>query len=397
MPVPLIRYYPPVLKHDSNGYYLLYYCYCDCTQRMERVRIMLNRLHQRCKGLAFRAEVSRMISELNLKLQSGWTPWQLPQSTVTLSSFESAFAAYEKQSKREHRASTYVSYQSVIRIFCFWLELSGVDLSAGVNLFNRSLAIRFMDWLYEAPTAKEIKLRKQKGFRPRKALSNNAWNTYLKKYVAIFTWMVDHEYIDSNPFSKIKTKRKEIKRRAPISDDVRKLLRDYCLEHNRGYLVVLELVFYSLLRPKEIALIQIKDINLKSRLIYVDGSKSKTHKPKEVPISIEICHLLIDLMIDKYPLDYYVIGKDFAPSKEPAYNNCYRKYWSKLRKELGLPNEFQLYSMKDSGIITKFEDGVDALNIMRIADHHSLQTTTAYAIKSSSDLVQKLDEKHHSY
>lgn len=397
MSVPLIRYYSPVLKHDSNGYYLLYYCYCKSTGRMERVRLMLNRLHRYTKGIAFRAEVTRLISELNAKLLSGWTPWDSVQSVVCLSSFDQAFGVYQKMSVREHRECTHVSYCSCISILQFWLQLYGVSGSASLESFSHSLAVQFMDWLYSEPDENEIRIRRNQKKRSRKALSNNGWNTYLKKYLAIFNWFVEHDYISSNPFTRIKCKRKEVKTREPISREVRDRLRSYCEQHNPGFLVVMELVYFSLLRPKEISLIQIRDVNLYERTVFVSENKAKTHKAKVAVLSEELCHLIAQLHIDTAPLDWYLIGKDFCPAKEPAYSGCYKKFWSKLRDELHLPMEYQLYSLKDSGIIEKLENGMDTLSVMRAADHSDLSITTNYVRKVRSNLVEQLTDKAPSF
>jgi site-specific recombinase XerD len=55
------------------------------------------------------------------------------------------------------------------------------------------------------------------------------------------------------------------------------------------------------------------------------------------------------------------------------------KYWAKLRKKLGLPEEMQQYSLRDSGIFEMLKSGIDPLSVKQLADHHSLEMTTIYS------------------
>jgi len=55
------------------------------------------------------------------------------------------------------------------------------------------------------------------------------------------------------------------------------------------------------------------------------------------------------------------------------------KRWDKLRKELNLPMEFQFYSLKDSGIVQKLQDGISAIDVRNQAGHSSLEQTNQYA------------------
>ena len=55
-------------------------------------------------------------------------------------------------------------------------------------------------------------------------------------------------------------------------------LRDYLLEHNKHYLLACYLLHYVLIRPKEISMLKIKDINLCKQTITITAVVSKNKK-----------------------------------------------------------------------------------------------------------------------
>ena len=59
--------------------------------------------------------------------------------------------------------------------------------------------------------------------------------------------------------------------------------------------------------------------------------------------------------------------------------------WERMRDDLHLPDEYQLYSLRDSGIRAKLDNGMDPAVVMHAAGHHNLAETTKYAIKANRE------------
>ena len=66
---------------------------------------------------------------------------------------------------------------------------------------------------------------------------------------------------------------------------------------------------------------------------------------------------------------------------------------AKLRKELKLPANMQLYSFRDTGIFEMLKANVDDLSVMQHADHSSLDITTIYANHFDPNLNKIINEK----
>lgn len=75
----------------------------------------------------------------------------------------------------------------------------------------------------------------------------------------------------------------------------------------------------------------------------------------------------------------------------------YRKHWDIMRKDLKLPQEMQLYSLRDTGINNMLKAGIDPLTVMQAADHHDLSMTTRYANHIDPNLMNTLLEKAPSF
>lgn len=63
-----------------------------------------------------------------------------------------------------------------------------------------------------------------------------------------------------------------------------------------------------------------------------------------------------------------------------------------MRNKLHIPDEMQLYSLRDTGIFDKIKAGVDPLTVMQAADHHDLAMTTRYANHYDPNMVHIISE-----
>jgi site-specific recombinase XerD len=81
------------------------------------------------------------------------------------------------------------------------------------------------------------------------------------------------------------------------------------------------------------------------------------------------------------------------PGKKHIAYSRFRKDWQDMREALGLPDEMQLYSLRDTGLNEMLKGGIDSLSVMQHADHHDLSITTRYANHVDPHLVDTISEK----
>lgn len=372
------NYVPAVLRHHKDNWQIEYYVFSPITHQLERKRIKVNRLRQHCQSLSvFKQQANEIIQSINVKLAGGWSPFGESENVRYYTKLSEVIDLYIEEKAKELKPDTLRSYKSFCNIFRNWVEsfLPGCRCSQ----LNKTIAIRYMDYVY---TERKVSAR--------------GYNNQLKMARALFTWAVEKCYSKENPFGNIKVKREQQKKRILIPPEVRQRIRDYFAIHRPNYLIVLELVYTSLLRPAEICRVQVKQVNLNEHYIYMPEDKTKNGHHRYAFLSDELCNLLSPLLKDVSPEDY-LLSQGYVPGKQQMMSIRYRKHWDIMRKDLKLPQEMQLYSLRDTGINNMLKAGIDPLTVMQAADHHDLSMTTRYANHIDPNLMNTLLEKAPSF
>jgi hypothetical protein len=111
-----------------------------------------------------------------------------------------------------------------------------------------------------------------------------------------------------------------------------------------------------------------------------------------VAINDDLIKMMIELDIFSYPGQYYLFGtRKFSPSGTKQMGRIFREEFFKVRKKLGLPECYQFYSLKDSGI----RDLANSKGIVIARDqarHTDVKTTNKY-LKGDSMVVHE-EAKH---
>lgn len=367
-------YTPPILKKTaSRGEHIEYYVYNPVTMKMERQRIRLEKLSHQFKNRSqYKQMVMQLMMNLTGKLAGGWTPYGENQNVAEYTPINKAIEAYIADKSRDLRKASMVSYISVAKIFVEWLTTQNIHEMAS-HLLNQRTCQRFMDELRDRPK-----------------FNNNTYNTYLKKYRACFAWMVDRGYCKENPFEKIKTLKKQEKIRQLIPVDARETVVNHVrTSKHPNYEIVMHLIFTSLIRPSEIERLQVRDVDLKNKCIHIPANKAKTHKDRDAALSDTCIAMLIPLLSKPGILPtWYLINSNYECGPEPCYHGMFKKHWMKIRKECGLPDEMQLYSLKDSGITEMLEAGVSINQVKEAAGHADISTTNKYIGKDTEQMIE---------
>ena len=445
------RYLPAVLRQNSMGWYIEYYAFNQISQSLERKRVRVNRERKRARTFAeFRSITSQMIIRINCQLAGGWSPYAitdttqvvqvqtlqaqgmqvvqtqgvqvapvtvqtqavpvtttipLPPSSFTQSSTQvqqpkddgsilvtDMIEKFIKDKQRELTENTMRSYQSFCNGLKKWITINHPDLRS--NQFTRRMAVEYMDYVLDGNNAcKNGKARKHEDG----TVSNRTYNNNLKQGRALFSWAIEKCYCEENPFEKIKTKREETKTRVLVPENWRKKIREYFEKNNPQYLIICELVHTSLIRPVEISRLQANMVNLTEGYIELPATITKNHKSRRARLSEELKTMLAHHLIGAKPDDYLFADKCWRCGKVAMSSHTYGNVWENMRKAIGLPQEMQLYSLRDTGINGMLKAGIDPLSVMQAADHSDFSMMTRYANHADPELFRKLNEKAPSF
>lgn len=356
-----VRYLPAVLhKNDAMGWLIEYYVLNPVTNDLERKRLRMNKLYKRYKSQSeFRVAANNVVATINMRLAGGWTPFGESENSRYYTSVKDVMASYLKEKGKELRKTTLVSYESFGRMLLAWIEKTVPDCKC--IFFNRTLAVRYMDDYYERHTN-----------------NGSSYNNQLKMARAFFSWAKEKCYIKENPFEHIKAKKKPQKKRILVPADIRAQIREFFEKRCPEMVMICEMVYTAFIRPIEITRITVGMLHLDEHYIAMPGDITKNEHERNAPLSEELCGRLRDY-VQGAPKNYFLFGEGWRPSKVVMSPKRYSKWWAKMREALKLPEEMQLYSLRDTGMFDKLKSGIDPLTVMQAADHHDLAMTTRYA------------------
>ena len=379
----IIKFLPAVVrKAKSVGTYVEYYYYDPMYDTMIRKRVRVTRLTKRCKTKREAAFAAQQVAEeINRRLAGGWSPLQESENARLYTSLPELRSKFLASKKAEGcRDTTMVNYTSMTRLFLEWIENTGRTKKHSGE-FMRHDAVAYMDFIME------------------KGNSNRSFNNTLKCIRCFWEWAKEHCYCNDNPFQHIKYLPKNRKKRILIDSVTRKIIADYFCIKKPPMLIVCQLVYSSAMRPLEIRKIQIKHIDIARRCIVVPDSNAKNGKSRCATLTRQTIELLIPILAANLPADDYLFGKgiDMAPGPEPSTRNYFRKCWDRMRDRCGLPDEMQLYSLRDSGLTDLLHAGVDQLTVQHHADHSSIAIQNIYTDHFDPGVNEKIFEKAPSF
>ena len=286
------------------------------------------------------------------------------------------------------RPATFRSYKTLVKSMGKYIEQHYPDMRC--REFTIKHAKEYVAWKEES--MKETK--ENRNSNTKYGVSDRSVNNVIKGMRLVMGFAVEMKYMDENPFEKVKTRVVTSKRRELVDEDTLKKIDTHLRTTNqRGFLLVCMLLYNTFLRPNEIRQLQIKDVHLFDHKIILPGEAAKNKYERTVGLSEDIERLMLSLGIQNADQYDYLVGKDFKICDTMAPEHDYRVAWGKMRDELGLPEEMQLYSLKDTGITDSLESGIPSIDVMKQAGHHDLRITTKYASHEDKKLASKMYEK----
>lgn len=359
-----LNYRPAHIVKGKDNYYVAYSVTNPETGKLIVKRIKLNYIKSKRQQRQYAEE---LIKQINIKLARGFNPF-LTEKTDKLVLMSEAVTDFLKTKRREVDTkaitnATFEDYKQQLNYFatyiskdCFLFKIKQAEVNG------------FLDDIYI-----------------NKTLSAVTRNNYLQTLKTFFNYAVSRGFVSENPAKEIKPLKRGEKRRKAIPEDTIKQIFNYLRENGENfYLLACNLLFCCFIRPSEICGLKIKDLNFKKQTIFISAEISKNKKSQIVTMPENVCMMLLDLEIYKYPSDFYIIGKDFTPSKEKLKPSLLRYKWDGLRQKLGFAVSYQFYSLKDSGI-TKMLNILDVSEVRDQARHSNIAITDTYTDRRTKD------------
>lgn len=208
-------------------------------------------------------------------------------------------------------------------------------------------------------------------------------NNILKFLILINNWLINEGIEINLKKTKLPLKKITKKVRTTIKPEWRNSIITHLSISKPAYLTLCMFTYYTFIRAKELSYLQVKHINLLDSTVTLDASFSKNKKTEKVTIPRGLLKYIKTLNLEKHPNNYYVFSdNNFMPGLNRLSYHSIGYEWNKMKKEIGLPKEYQWYSLKDTGIEDLLHQGTPLLEVQRQCRHSDIKMTQKY-IKST--------------
>lgn len=345
---------------------------------MKRKKIHLGRCKTKTE---LKNTATRIIRKLSEKLSSGWNPWIEAENPLEYTGLEKVCEKYREYvykclqsgEMREHSVVSYISY---LKIFEQWGKGQHITY---IYQYDRRMAGAFLDYVY---------IERNNTLQTR--------NNYLCWMKTFSRYLLERCYLTVDPTAGLGViKKRGNKQRKTIPDRILTAMREYLTEHNKHYLLACYLLHYCFIRPKEMSMLKIGDINMTKCTMKISGDIAKNHNDAVITLPKHVIELMIDLKIFKNPNQDYIFSRNFRPGKEKRSEKSFRDYWNnRLRPAIGLAKEYKFYSLKDTGITNMLRAKTDILSVRDQARHSNIAITDTYTpkdIASANELLMNYE------
>lgn len=348
---------------------IYYYAINPISEKLERVVVKCNRIKNKTERLKYARTIA---DNINARLRDGWNPFVDRLGSDEYVSLAAGVEQFLNEKSKELRKDSMRSYRSYCEAFMQWLRANKYE-NGYICMFNENYARKYMDSLSADPK-----------------IGARTYNNSLKFQRSLFFWFISKHYADINPFQDLKTKRVDEKQRQALPPEVKQQIRHYVEKHGMTeWNVVMQLCYRCFIRPKEIMMLKVQNVDTKEWLITIPADVAKNHHERVVAIP-ENLRTFFDGLAD-VPKAYYIFSTHYKPGKVLKDTRDVGKTWSEMRDELGFDKCYTFYSLKDTGITEMLDAGVPAKLVKELADHHSLEMTEKYTHRASAKEVLKYD------
>ena len=355
---------PPRLV-EGKVWYIVYYVVYPGTSELRRFRIKFNRI----RNIKQRRELARqIITDLTRKLQMGWNPYITPELRKSYTSLFKALDSYLAAKTKVSEYNSMRCYNSFVKYLKDWLVGRGYSDEYLINQFTAADATDIMEDLRRNPR-----------------ISPCTYNNYLKIYKSIWNWLLEYNYAFVNPFERMKrfSKKFSEKKRRTLTEEERQKLLAWLEPRNKNFLAICMLCYYCFLRPKEIVMLKVSNIDLERQVIFVPREIAKNDHDSVRTIPDVAMKYFAHFRLQNIPSNWYLFSWDrknnFVPGQSKANSRMISNFWEHhVRTPLEWGNEKQFYSLKDTGITNMLSDNIAPSIVQSQADHSSLSITSLY-------------------
>ena len=331
--------------YDANGdlskRWYVYYSYRNpATDKLERQTPIYAGVNK-FKNLKERKNAIKILAKaVENILENGFNPYDedsVPVDETKNYSIPDAITFSLELKKNTLKDNSFRDYRIRIKSFEKWLLANGFE-NRYITAVNKKTIVTFLNSVLSTTSAK----------------NRNNTRAILSMF---FQSLEDNDIIPDNFVKKINVLKSNPERNKTYSSKQEVDIFNYLKSNDELLLLFIQFISYNHLRPVEVVRLQIKDVNVKDRRIYV-RAKNKAVKVKIIP------EILLSTLpdLEKFHPESYLftpngIGHEWA-TNETDKRDYFSKRFKKVKDSLGLGKGYGLYSFRHTFITKLYHEFV---------------------------------------
>lgn len=331
--------------YDANGdiskrWYVYYSFRNPATDKLERQTPIYAGVN-RFKNLRERKNAIKILAKaVENILENGFNPYDedsVPVDEVKNYSIADAVTFSLELKINTLKENSFRDFRIRIKSFEKWLLANGFE-NRYITAVNKKTIVTFLNSVLSTTSAK----------------NRNNTRAILSMF---FQSLEDNDIIPDNFVKKINVLKSNPERNKTYSSKQEVDIFNYLKSNDELLLLFIQFISYNHLRPVEVVRLQIKDVNVKDRRIYV-RAKNKAVKVKIIPE--KLLSTLPDL--EKFHPESYLftpngIGQEWT-TNETDKRDYFSKRFKKVKDSLGLGKDYGLYSFRHTFITKLYHEFV---------------------------------------
>ena len=331
--------------YDANGdlskRWYVYYSYRNpATDKLERQTPIYAGVNK-FKNLKERKNAIKILAKaVENILENGFNPYDedsVPVDETKNYSIPDAITFSLELKKNTLKDNSFRDYRIRIKSFEKWLLANGFE-NRYITAVNKKTIVTFLNSVLSTTSAK----------------NRNNTRAILSMF---FQSLEDNDIIPDNFVKKINVLKSNPERNKTYSSKQEVDIFNYLKSNDELLLLFIQFISYNHLRPVEVVRLQIKDVNVKDRRIYV-RAKNKAVKVKIIP------EILLSTLpdLEKFHPESYLftpngIGQEWT-TNETDKRDYFSKRFKKVKDSLGLGKDYGLYSFRHTFITKLYHEFV---------------------------------------
>ena len=205
--------------------------------------------------------------------------------------------------------------------------------------------------------------------------------TYRSTIQAEFSEFKELNYVEENPFSKIKLPKLQKGEMVVVNNEEQKMIITYLIE--KGKNVIADMVEFSLnsgMRGGEVVNLRWGDVERNNRLIKVGSKnyKTKSRKIRTIPFNSKMEKIIIEnfeTQKNNSKSEFIFSQKNGKPYKVDTISKTFKK----AVRDLGLPEELHWHCLRHTAASNWVNNKVPIYTVQKLLGHANVNTTQIYA------------------